>query len=953
MNKKLTAIIVGTLAVLAIVLISIFGSQFEGGDNHRNVLKIEVLTPGISPTTYTDEDGTTLITTLIMESGETQYTIAWKVLPENATDKSVTFTSNNIAYATVDTLGQVTFLQEESVQITITSVDDSSIKTIVNFVFPSPNESYINVELENDNVNMSLQTDAYLLHSYSSSQLVLLEGAIYTFGIGEDITMELEAGTSATLDGNILHANQSEEFVLTFTKTAEGEEDIVKTVSVKVVPYVSVFNMGSQYLNYLTTMEDFQKPALEQTSEFMNKTAKPYLVGKNSEYYFNINLKRPLDAALSQSEIELVYSVKNLANEPVDLSTIATLNGNNLTFKEVGVYTFTVLPKYNEIFNRTPLTYTIKVTNGVNVWTSDQLFTAFKDLTVTEINIHSGILATPRANQLVTVTRYGQEETRLNNYWDLESEDALRENSGSLYPRFIPSTHTGMNELTVNGNYFTINASSVPYFNYDGRDGQAGALSWANQEGHEIACVQQGLFQVQDNRSLASMLEGNHSSATYNNLKLKGNSAKGPIYTLDDEGELEDEDELRRLTDQGSGMPIIMTRGAIMNVENVIATNSIFTFWSSDTKAEVNLTNTKSYDVWGGAIYGYGTSEIELTNVHLSRMGGAAISYEDSSYSDWMNPAYTQDYLTLIEPYTKDYLDLVLTLNENVVIDNYLSGLEGWFVVNGFTSIVPTLKSSVNGQLSMAGKAMIKYNSETDSEDFNYILQIVSAGAANSTPSAEFAAVDPQYTIRQMTGRDSVTDERIYRDTVRKNGFKTSHPFTSLAAAGGTYLGSLGTYSSIERFKEMQHTIALVQKYLIQDSLATALLQSVAGLSQTIENIYSSLTGGAPLAAFTSMPSATQQMIIFAISGYESADNSINVNAMVKQALAQYALIDPTTVGIIKSQAEAPDLTKMGAFAVALNFDSHKATSNIIEIMPGFKLDDRQLALFVEYFEAG
>lgn len=957
MNKKIIAIIVGTLAILAIVLISIFGAGIESGDTHKNVIKIEILTPGIEPTTYLDENNT-LITTLIMESGTNEYQIAWNVLPVDATDKSVTFTSNNIAYATVDTLGKVTFLQEESVQVTVTSVDDTTKKTIVNFVFPAPTESYLNVEMSETNVDIALQTDANVLHSYSNDQLVLLEGATYTFGLGEDISLSLPEETSASIDENVIETNQQEEFSLTLTKAVEGTEGIVKNVSVKVIPYVNVFNMGTQYANYLNLMTDFQKTEAEQESEFMDKTVTPYLVGADNEFYFNIYLRRPNDIALTQSEIELVYTVKNLENEDVDLSTIATLNGNNILFNNSAIgntYTFTVLPKYNEIFNRLPLTYTIEVTNGVNVWTSNQLYEAYKNLSVSQINIQSSILVTPRANQISVVVRDEENEDRLNNYSDLNYNDTLRENSGTLFPRFVPSTYTGINEITVNGNYFSLDASSVPLYNYDGRDGQAGALSWAD----DIACVQEGLFQLQDHRSVANRDEENYSISTFNNLILKGNSAKGPIYTeFDGEGQLTSEEEQERITEQGSGMPLIMTRGGRINVNNVIATNSIFTFWSSESKAEINLQYAKSYDVWGGAIYGYGTSEITLTDVEFTRLGGAAIAYEDSSYSDWLNPSYTPEYLALIAPYTADYLDLVLTFNENVVIDNYLTGLEGWFVVNGFNSVVPTLKTSIDSTLNLANKSMIKNNiTSTSSEDFNYILQIVSSGGMDR-PNDQLNEVDIQYTIRQMIGTDSVSGERIYRETVRKNGFISTHPFTSLSATGGTYLGSVGSYSSIDAFKQLQHTIAMVNGYLTNNTNIKAIytnFDASIGLGTVIENIYQSLVGY-PLSAvpFSTLNSSTQQLVLLGISGYQSADGTIDVNVMANNLLDTYASYDSATAGYIRSQAEASDDTKMGAFAIGLNMDLYKNTMNILEIMPSATYSEaigRQLALFVEYFD--
>lgn len=935
MNKKIIAIIVGALAVLAIVLISIFGAGIESGDDHKNVIRIEVLTPGITPTTYRDEDNT-LVTTLIMNSGTTEYQIQWRIIPNDATNKQVTFSSNNTNYATVDAQGKVTFLQQESVQITIKSVDDSTKKAIVNFVFPSPSQSFLNVQISNDNVDIQLQTGAHLLHSYSNNQLVLLEGASYGFGLGDDLSISLpQQGTNATIDDNILTMGQREEFILTITKQVEDDEDIIKTVPVKVIPYVAVFNMGTQYANYMETMEDFQKPANEQTSEYLNKTVSPYLVGKDSEFYFNISLKRPLDAALTQSEVELVYTVKDQSNNAVDLSSIATLNGNNILFKNNAVdnvYTFTVAPKYNEIFNRIPLTYTIKVTNGVNVWTNDQMFAAFKDLNTTAINLHSSFVATARANQISVVTRNGVQENRLNNYTGLnDGNDALRENSGTIFGRYVPTTYTGINKVVVNGNYFSIDGSTLPIFN-----NEHGALPWAP----DIASVQEGLFQLQDERSPENKDDQNYSEAVFNNLIIKGNSAKGPIYTEDDpEGDLDNEEVVKRLTDQGSGIPLLMTRGGRLDINNVVGKNSIFTFWSSRSKAELNLNYVKSYDIWGGAIYGYGTSKITLTNVEFTRLGGAAISYEDASYSDWLNPAYSEEYKQQIAQYTHEYLDLVLTFNENVVINNYLTGYEGWFVVNGFMSVVPNLKTEVNSTLGLAGKSMIKHNvTSAQSEDFNYILQITSSGEMDR-PSSDLNEVDIQYTIRQMISKDPVTGERTYRSIVRKNGFKASHPSTSIG--GGNYISALGDYSQLENYpallahditKEWGYSLAVIADVL-QNQNAFAALPGYAAIATSI--------GSAAQAIISNNPAmATDPKLALVIAS----------NATLRQNIVQMLNGQDAVKQLIESNmtAMAP-----AAFMASIAIGSGQNQLQIVEIMPTYiEAVGRQLALFVEMFNA-
>lgn len=937
MNKKTIAILVGALAVVAIVIISIFGSMAENSDKIKNVIAVVIDLEEQNPTTYKDDDGTTDIKIVTLSNSETPYQIIWHVLPSDATNKTVRFTSSSPS-ATVSTSGLVTFVENKNVVITLTSQDGTLKKAGIHFNFPGEHEGFLNVTIDDESVAFETEAQTTTLHQVSANSLILLEGSKYQFDVDETTIIELQTqNTSSTLTGIVLETNNAEEFVLKFTKDNGEQEDIIRNVSVKVVPYVQSFTHGSNYRSFLETMNEFLLPENEQTNDFMDKTQNVYLVGNANEFYFNVDMKRADLSAISQEEIELSFTAKNQSNEIVDLSTIATQNGNKLLFNETSLnntYTITVVPKYN-ILNRTAISFTIKINSGVNVWTSTQLFENFKDLQTSEINIHKNMLVIARQNQLTEVTYNDEQEIRLKNYPNLnDGQDQLRQDSGSLFPRFIPSTYEGKNEITINGNYYFLNAESVPLYSYEETNGQAGALSWAD----ELASVQEGLFALQDNRTVQNLDEDNYASATFKNLKIRANSAKGPIYTVDDQGNLSTEEENERITRQGSGLPVLMTRSGKIITENVTASNSIFTFWSAGQKAELTLTNTKTYDDWGGAVYGYKTSKITLTNVHFSRMGGAAISYEDASYTNET---------------AEEYEDLVLTFNENVMIDNYLSGTEGWFVANGFTGEIPTLKTQIESTLNSAGKSMIKYDEEITAENFNYILQIVSS---ITTPLNQ-PAVDLQYTIKQMIGKDPVTNERIYRTTERRNGFKTNHPFTSLAQTGGTYLGSLGSYSNLESFKQLQHTIALVDGYLRNDSNITPLFTNFApaGLTESIASIFGSLTGGAPISAYSSLPSDTQNMILLAISGYENQDLGVNIDEMVNEMLENYSAVDQATANGIKALAEANDSTKMGAFAIGLVFDEYKNTNDYLEILATLLLSDemgsRQLALFVEFFD--
>ncbi len=67
-------------------------------------------------------------TTLTLVVGEADVTLSFTLKPDNAIDKTVTWSSDNTAVATVDATGRVHAVAEGTATITATANDDSGVK---------------------------------------------------------------------------------------------------------------------------------------------------------------------------------------------------------------------------------------------------------------------------------------------------------------------------------------------------------------------------------------------------------------------------------------------------------------------------------------------------------------------------------------------------------------------------------------------------------------------------------------------------------------------------------------------------------------------------------------------------------------------------------------------------------------------------------------------------------
>ncbi len=802
MSKKAIAIIVGVVAAVAIIIVSVIGINARR-DNNIYVTGID-----ISNAFYEESVSDGVKTkTIHIDNEIMSYQIDGYVIPKNATNKDITYTSSNETVATVSETGLVTFAQKESVNILLESKDGAK-KILVKLVrVVGTVLTAFDVTIDGDNVNFTAPAGQTMYSQKEGDTLVLYTGAEYQ--LGTDAQLSIVGTTSvATLSNKVLSTSAAGTFTLRV-----DEHD----VTVKVVPFVNTFDKGASQ-----TVFETEVAKTESVSEYLGGYGdKILVVGKDNAFKFSLDTADNYGHAISAT-IPLAYTAKEVVSAEtkteVAIDTIATINADfSLTFKAAAkgkVYEISVAPLYN-VANRDAKTFTIKVDDGVNVYTNDELVAAFADLSVNKIHLQANIVAELKANQISKEVIGGQEVDRAKNIDQANDAD-----SGAVYKRYVPENYTGdVTELTVevNGNFFEVDGSGLPLVSYADKTSDnksmGGALSWAETAGYKISSVQISLFRIQDYRDVQ---EENAEpmarlAANFTNLKIYGNTAKGPIYPVDASGnvvDIDDNEYTALMADQGSGYNGFMAKNAVMNFENVSVSKFVINITASRQRSEAHMNYVNSFDAWGNGAYAYNAVELEMQNTRLANFGGGAIAVEDPDKTIASDAAWK---------------DLTITIGKNVVIDNMLVGDEGWFIVNGYSgAIVTGLKTGINTGISAMGKTMLaqleieRPNGQTENASaFNFICQIATAGDTNKA-SAE-GATSFQVTFKLYVGDDEGGNP-IYYTTERKNqALDTADDDNTFLGQnviaqvlGGQYLNALGQYSNMEEFYKLVATVAII-----------------------------------------------------------------------------------------------------------------------------------------------
>lgn len=709
MAKKWIPIIAVIVAIVAIIVIAVIGSNPSSRNKTVYVTNINVTTPhtGI----YNDEsrgdvkyfmlndDNTTLV------DGKSTFDIDYEVVPTNATYKEVTFTSSDTDVATVDEDGVVTFLSNNAVFITLTSQDEREISTTVQLVWEPATSSEFSITLgDNDEVTYQSLDDTQLF-SVEGDTLYLYEGMSYV--MNSDAVIETTENAYSTFENGVLTTTAKGSF--TFTLTFDGKEPI--TQNVEVVEYINTFARGTSYTSYQSTKDN-----IGQTN-YLNKDVENYQVGVDSPYHFDIVIQNDELETVSLADANLEYTVYDITDGETlieDNTQVFTVNADgSLSFVKTNVgktYRVVVEPKYN-FLNRNALTFEFELTNGVNAFTHYDLKEYFADLDVNNIVIHSNISVVVESNQL-------DPSGRLINYDDV-GEAPEGHDGGDIYTRKYTSSDIGNGNLDINliGNYFTIDATNMPYLSVT--DGYTfDILEWTDASGYPCASIQTAIFKVQDASGDAyntgiEKEEDEIVNFNVKNLRLTGNTSTGIIYETDEGGEpIIEDDEAQVIANQGSSSAGFMGRGAVVvSTDNVVITNTNIGIYVTGSFGGIDTNNTYIFDSWANGVFGWRTTSMSLENTTIRQAGGAAICVTDA---------------TITDQYAPEWMDVTFNFGPNVVVDNYVSGAEGYFIVNNLSTVVPTLKGQLDSSLqSLLGKTVLKdvVTDEGTESTFNFVIQ--------------------------------------------------------------------------------------------------------------------------------------------------------------------------------------------------------------------------------------
>ncbi|MBQ9715926.1 MAG: InlB B-repeat-containing protein, partial [Clostridia bacterium] len=333
-----------------------------------------------------------------------------------------------------------------------------------------------------------------------------------------------------------------------------------------------------------------------------------YTIGVANDFSFNVtmldgdgeiieNRYVPLDIVFKKDNVVLSESETTYQNDKGVLSFDQSLVGQN--------YTVSIKPKYvpsRDAGQVVETTMSINFTNGINVFDNEDLKQAVQNCDVSEITIHNEIVAEFNDDQKYQGADYARH---------VAAADFTKQNytkTANVYSRFVDENDS-VKTLTINGNYFDINARELPLLKQeqgknDGSDGCELYIRKPNgEDGYWIYNQQAGLFAFASNKP--------GFSVNLKNLHILGN--------CDLSNETDDAIISKQfILEQSGSLHGIVARGVTINADNVWMQNVMQGYqlthnpdWidsqsTFDMTTQANLSYARVENTFYSSVYVYG-----------------------------------------------------------------------------------------------------------------------------------------------------------------------------------------------------------------------------------------------------------------------------------------------------------------------------------------------------------
>ncbi|MFA7589404.1 MAG: InlB B-repeat-containing protein, partial [Acholeplasmataceae bacterium] len=641
--------------------------------------------------------------------------------------------------------------------------------------------------------------DYFIVEQFGDvSRYVFYSNLTYVFG--SSYSFEIITGHEfAEVNGNrIITKNNYGAFRFRMIRT--GHPTVV--YDALVIPDVRGFSIGSNYQTY-------KNAQLESSTRFLD-SGDPYYVGYQNNYYLDIRILNNQGSRIPLAQVELEYTLFQVIGGTSQLipegdwkDHIEFFDGNQFRMKESALgntYEIKVTPHYQAIQMQVDeLTYTFTVNDGHNAFSNQQLRSLYANMDVSRINIHANLVAELAANQM---NADGSPKNIRPSVGNL--------NNGDVYTRFARNVDD--DEITIEGNYLTIDGSNLPYSNKNSGSGLVGLA-----EAFEIVNVRIAIFgyDVKDSD------EVNNSEFNIKNLQILGNTT---IPSVNFGGTAEEILQQEQLMSRNSGGYIgIMVSNGTANYTNLDIRFTVIgimhdSFGYKDSAETIpmelgQINFVKINDNWANSIYTRGSVGIEIQNSYIGQSGGPAIHVIDTRQGgNEKNPT--------------------IVIHNSTEVKNYVSGEEAWFKAYAMSSIALQLKSGVQQGIAPTQRNIIDLitNPVTglQSEMINVILL--------TETSEDAKTVDPNNNDFQNGGSEI---RFVLEDDTGQ--YTLERPWNYLGLGDpriddGQFGFPVGKYSNLADFGTLIDSIVATANYLlsineINSDQHAALIEGVANLA--------------------------------------------------------------------------------------------------------------------------